>query len=160
VSCVTHTCQRRAVQTYCSERRENSNGVTHDTLSTRRSKNGDENHSLSWCCDAGSRCPQVHTNVLICLHCTIPQQAHDNTTTGCRRLIRSPKLQIIFHNRATRYRSLFRKMTYKDKGSCESSPPCTHCKTCVSAHKCRHMYVCRQVQTNVQATSAGHKCRQ
>jgi len=45
--------------------------------------------------------------------------------TGWRRLIGSPKLQIIFHKRATKYRSLLQKMTYKDKGSYESSPPCT-----------------------------------
>jgi len=45
--------------------------------------------------------------------------------TGCRRLIGSPKLQIIFHKRASKYRLLLRKMTYKDKGSYESSPPCT-----------------------------------
>jgi len=44
--------------------------------------------------------------------------------TGWRRLIGSPKLQIIFHKRSTKYRSLLRKMTYKDKGSYESSPPC------------------------------------
>ena len=43
--------------------------------------------------------------------------------TGWQRLIGSPKLQIIFHKRATKYRSLLRKMTYKDKGSYESSPP-------------------------------------
>ena len=36
--------------------------------------------------------------------------------TGWRRLIGSPKLQIIFHKRATKYRDLLRKMTYKDKG--------------------------------------------
>ena len=36
---------------------------------------------------------------------------------GWRRLIGSPKLQIIFHKRATKYRSLLRKMTWKDKGS-------------------------------------------
>ena len=47
------------------------------------------------------------------------------TGTGWRRLIGSPKLQIIFHKRATKYRALLRKMTYKDKGSYESSPPCT-----------------------------------
>ena len=41
-----------------------------------------------------------------------------------RRLIGSPKLQIIFHKRATKYRSLLRKMTNKDKGSYESLPPC------------------------------------
>ena len=45
--------------------------------------------------------------------------------TGWRRLIGSPNLQIIFHKRAIEYRSLLRKMTYKDKGSYESSPPCT-----------------------------------
>jgi len=44
--------------------------------------------------------------------------------TGWRRLIGSHKLQIIFHKRAFKYRSLLRKMTYKDKGSYESSPPC------------------------------------
>jgi len=51
------------------------------------------------------------------------------TTTGWRRLIGSPKLQIIFHKRATKYRSLLPKMTYTDKGSYESSAPST-C-TCV-----------------------------
>ena len=44
--------------------------------------------------------------------------------TGWRRLVGPPKLQIIFHKRATKYRSLLRGMTYKDKGSYESSPPC------------------------------------
>jgi len=44
--------------------------------------------------------------------------------TGWRRLIGSPMLQIIFHKRATKYRSLLRKMTCKEKGSYESSPPC------------------------------------
>ena len=45
--------------------------------------------------------------------------------TGWRRLIGSPKLQIIFHKRATKYTLILRKMTYKDKGSYESSAPCT-----------------------------------
>ena len=44
--------------------------------------------------------------------------------TGWPRLIGSPKLQIIFHNRATKYRALLLKMTCKDKGSYEFSPPC------------------------------------
>ena len=59
------------------------------------------------------------------------------TRTGWRRLIGYPKLQIILHKGATKYRSLLRKMTYKDKGSYESSPPCMrgshiyacHCNT-------------------------------
>jgi len=44
--------------------------------------------------------------------------------TGWPRLIGSRKLHIIIHKRATKYTSLLRKMTYKDKGSYESSPPC------------------------------------
>ena len=43
---------------------------------------------------------------------------------GWRRLIGPPKLHIIFHKRATKYRSLLRKMIYKDKGSYESWPLC------------------------------------
>ena len=35
-------------------------------------------------------------------------------STGWRKLIGSPKLQIIFHKRATKYRSLLWKMTYKE----------------------------------------------
>jgi len=52
--------------------------------------------------------------------------------TGWRKLIGSPKLQIIFHKRAIKCRSLLQKMTYKDKGSYESSPPCT-------SHNCRQV---------------------
>jgi len=44
--------------------------------------------------------------------------------TGWRRLTGSPRLQIISNKRATKYRSLLRKITYKDKGSYESSPRC------------------------------------
>ena len=43
--------------------------------------------------------------------------------TGWRRLIGSPKLQIIFHKRGTKYWSLLRKMTYKDEGSYEFRHP-------------------------------------
>ena len=59
-------------------------------------------------------------------------------TTGWRRLIGSPKLQIIFHKRATTYRALLRNMTYKDKGSYESSPPCrTTCRQMpIDADRC------------------------
>ena len=53
------------------------------------------------------------------------ERARANAATGWRRLIGSPKLQIIFHKRATKYRSLLRKMIYKDKGSYGSSPPCS-----------------------------------
>ena len=46
------------------------------------------------------------------------------TDTGWRRPIGCLKLQIIFRKRATNYRALLRKMTYGDKASCGSSPPC------------------------------------
>ena len=59
--------------------------------------------------------------------------------TGWRRFIGSPKLQIIFHKRATKYRSLLRKMPYKDKGSYESSLPCTHIGCLVDIMK-THIY--------------------
>ena len=35
------------------------------------------------------------------------------------------KLQVIFRKRACNYRALLRKMTYEDKASYGSSPPCT-----------------------------------
>ena len=64
--------------------------------------------------------------------------------TGWRRLIGSPKLQIIFHKRATKCRALLRKMTYKDKGSYESSPPCTKSilhllPLCICILRCIHV---------------------
>ena len=46
-------------------------------------------------------------------------------TTGWRRLIGCLKLQVIFRKRATNCRALLRKMTYKDKASYDSTPPCT-----------------------------------
>ena len=60
----------------------------------------------------------IYVCILLKLHVSI----------GCRRLIGSPKLQIIFHKTATKYTSLLWKMTYKDKGSYESSPPCSNAK--------------------------------
>jgi len=45
-------------------------------------------------------------------------------TTGWRRLIRCLELQVIFRKRATNFRALLRKMTYKDKASYDSTPPC------------------------------------
>jgi len=70
-------------------------------------------------------CVAVCCSVLQCVSCRICTSTVEARDTGWQRLIGSPKLQIIFHKRATKYRSLLRKMTYKDKGSYESSPPCT-----------------------------------
>jgi len=64
------------------------------------------------------KCRYIH----IFIH-TVKQTLY--SATGWRRLIGSPKLQIILHKRATKCRALLRKMTYKDKGSYESSPPST-----------------------------------
>jgi len=44
--------------------------------------------------------------------------------TGWRRHIGCLKLQVIFRNRATNHRALLRKMTYKNKASYYSTPPC------------------------------------
>jgi len=63
---------------------------------------------------------------------------------GWRRLIGSPRLQIIFHKRVTKYRSLLRKMTYKDKGSCESSPPFI-CYTTQENWVFPYIYICIQL---------------
>ena len=64
--------------------------------------------------------------------------------TGWRRLIGSPKFQIIFHKKATKYRALLQKMTYKDKGSYESSPPSISWKIC-----CNILHICIFIYTYV-----------
>jgi len=45
--------------------------------------------------------------------------------TGWRRPVGCLKLRVIFHKRATNYRALLQKMTYKDRAFYASSPPCT-----------------------------------
>jgi len=44
--------------------------------------------------------------------------------TGWRKPIGCLKLQVIFCKRATNYRALSQKMTYEDKASNDSTPPC------------------------------------
>ena len=51
------------------------------------------------------------------------------TDTGWRRLIGCLKLQVTFHKRATICRAILRKLTYDDKASCGSSPPCARSQT-------------------------------
>jgi len=79
-------------------------------------------------------------------------------STGWWRPIGWLKLQVILCKRAPKYRSLLRKMTYKDKGSYESSPPCnaspllrticvgryvcTYVCMCVCIYKCTYAYLC------------------
>ena len=63
-------------------------------------------------------------------------ECNKNTySTGWRRLVGSLKLQIIFHQRATKYRAHLLKMPYEDKGSYESSPPCTRGMECFVGEK-------------------------
>jgi len=47
-----------------------------------------------------------------------------STVTGWRRLIGCLKLQVIFRTRATNSTALLRKMTYDNKASYDSTPPC------------------------------------
>ena len=70
------------------------------------------------------KCSVCHVCECVVSRTWMSHVTHMNETTGWRRLIGSPKLQIIFHKTATKYRALLLKMTYKDKGSYESSPPC------------------------------------
>ena len=51
-------------------------------------------------------------------------QEEGDEGTGWRRSIGCLISWITFRKLATNYRALLRKMTYKDKGSYESSPPC------------------------------------
>jgi len=46
-------------------------------------------------------------------------------STGWWRPIECLKLQAIFCKRATNYKALLRKMTYEDKASYDSTPPCS-----------------------------------
>ena len=58
--------------------------------------------------------------------CVIPNIYIRHWCTGWPRPIRCLKLQVIFRKRATNYRALLRKMTYKDEASYDSTPPCIH----------------------------------
>jgi len=75
-----------------------------------------------------SRARSLSLSLCLSIYLSLTLQIEDDeemrqqTTTRWRRLIGSPKLQIIFHKRAIKYRSLLREMTYEDKGSYESSP--------------------------------------
>ena len=57
------------------------------------------------------------------LHFTSLYTNHSHVT-GWRRPIGCLKLQVIFRKKATDYRALLRKMTYEDKASYDSTPPC------------------------------------
>ena len=66
----------------------------------------------------------VHVNTVIAMHSDHRIFSRD---TGWRRPIGCLKLQAIFRKRATNYRALLRKMTYRNKAFYDCSPPCTAC---------------------------------
>ena len=73
-----------------------------------------------------------------CARVTLHIIAH---ATGWRRPMECLKLHVIFRKRATNYRALLRKMSYKNKASCESMPPCntaSHVQSEVVGYAWRH----------------------
>jgi len=78
------------------------------------------------CCTRSTMSSVSNPTPTLCntLYCNTIQ--HSATpSTGWRRPIGCLKLQVIFRKRATMYRALSRKITSRDKASCDSTPPCT-----------------------------------
>ena len=69
--------------------------------------------------------------------------------TGWRRPIECLKLQVIFRKRATNYRALFRKTTYKDMASYGSLPPFT-CPHLTSAPTNTHTHTHKHTHTHTR----------
>ena len=93
------------------------------------------------------KCMCVHMCKVCVYICEMYTHTYMHMCTGCRRLIGCLELQIIFCKRATNYRVLLRKMTYKDKPSYASLPPCimkcTHIRKNVCTYvKCTHVRIC------------------
>jgi len=74
---------------------------------------------MNWCVCAVCVCVS-RVGVCACVKCHIV----NTYDTGWQRPTGCLNLQVIFGKRATNYRALLRKMTYKDKASYASSPPC------------------------------------
>jgi len=67
--------------------------------------------------------PYIHTHLYIHLSLYLPTHVY---VYRWRRLIGCLQSQVIFRTRANNYWALLRKMTYKDKASYDSTPPCTY----------------------------------
>jgi len=67
----------------------------------------------------------MHVYVCVYVHVYIYARASVNAYVNVYVYVHVHKDKGIFHKRATKYRALLWKMTYKDKGSYESSPPCS-----------------------------------
>jgi len=81
---------------------------------------------------------RTRTNIGACTYRERESQSHflSHTVTGWRRRVGCLKLQVIFRQTANNYRALLRNMTYKDKASYGSSPPCTLCSSTPSRSIC------------------------
>jgi len=80
-------------------------------------------------------------------YCCVLGALHHHLGLHTATLIGSPKFRIIFHKRATKYRSLLREMIYKDKASYESSRP--RCTT--SRHTALRCATLQQTATHCNA---------
>jgi len=111
-------------------------------------------HAATHCNTLQHTAPHCNTLQQTATHfCRLPDLRRP---TGWRRLIGSPNLQIIFRKRATKYRSLLRKMTYKDKGSYESSPPCTRLFTHIFTHTSSHTHFHTHIYTHTSSHTYTH----
>jgi len=84
----------------------------------------------------------------------------EDAHTGWRRRRGCLKLQVIFRRRATNYRALLRKMTYKDKTCCGSTPPCT-CIPLIRKHRVNrtnamNVYTCACTRTRTHTHTLPH----
>ena len=59
--------------------------------------------------------------------------------TGWQRLVGCLALQVIFRKRATNYRALWWKMTYKDKACYDPAPPCSRSRPATRSSHVYHM---------------------
>ena len=91
---------------------------------------------LLYVCIRDIMCGLVFVRVCLALYVYISICRY--VSTGWRRLIGSSKFQIIFHKRATEYRSLLRKMTYKDKGSYEYTQEVMKDQGFQACHTCEY----------------------
>jgi len=88
-------------------------------------------------------------------HCNTDAQAASGRATdarGWRRPIGCLKMQVSFCTRATNYRALLQKMTYTDKASYGSSPPCTN--SCAYSISHVNVYMHTRTHTHTQAAAA------
>ena len=106
---------------------------------------------------------QIFQYTFTCMHIYVHAYTYSSiftcTDTGWRRLIGSRKMQIIFHKRATKYRSLLQKMTYKNKGSYESSPSSRWMSSGLVCTNEVYVCVCVCVRVRVFACVCVYTCK-